>query len=283
MDPLRALELKLAYASHVKAMRQRVGPCADFPTKANYDDEDLLASVWTPVVWSKSYCDVALTAFHQFVDAHRRADVEPALVAPIVAYLHVFDQPPFYVELGGRMWPIVAIGALPIGRADGSVGMALRGIVRFDTGEVHAALLVEYDPRNPARYLEHFSTPGDRREAMSLLSWAQVADYFLSQVVEVEPAPIPRQARRALARRGEESPLVYVVKLRRAVTKDAPATPEGVSDVEWQCKWLVRGHWRKQWCPSKEQHEMRWIAPYIKGPEDKPFREHGPLVYEVAR
>lgn len=45
------------------------------------------------------------------------------------------------------------------------------------------------------------------------------------------------------------------------------------SDVEWQHRWVVRGHWRNQPYGSGEDkhYERIWIAPYIKGPEDKPL------------
>jgi hypothetical protein len=41
--------------------------------------------------------------------------------------------------------------------------------------------------------------------------------------------------------------------------------------VDWTHRWLVNGHWRSQWMPSAQRHEQRWIAPYVKGPADKPF------------
>lgn len=40
--------------------------------------------------------------------------------------------------------------------------------------------------------------------------------------------------------------------------------------VDWQQRWIVRGHWRDQ--PYKDGHiEKIYIAPYVKGPEDKPL------------
>jgi len=42
--------------------------------------------------------------------------------------------------------------------------------------------------------------------------------------------------------------------------------------VEWQRRWMVRGHWRLQpYGPKHSLRRMRWIDPYVKGPEDKPF------------
>lgn len=42
--------------------------------------------------------------------------------------------------------------------------------------------------------------------------------------------------------------------------------------VDWSHRWIVRGHWRQQpYGPGGELRRPRWIAPYVKGPEDKPL------------
>jgi hypothetical protein len=44
------------------------------------------------------------------------------------------------------------------------------------------------------------------------------------------------------------------------------------SDVEWQHRWVVRGHWRNQRYGEHLAEVKRiWIAPFVKGPEDKPL------------
>jgi hypothetical protein len=44
------------------------------------------------------------------------------------------------------------------------------------------------------------------------------------------------------------------------------------SDVEWQHRWVCRGHWRNQrFGPGLTEVRRLWIAPYIKGPEGKPL------------
>lgn len=74
------------------------------------------------------------------------------------------------------------------------------------------------------------------------------------------------QHRRAL--RDGVVPDVQVITLRRARTH-TEATQE--QSVDWSHRWIVGGHWRSQWLPSARRHEPRWIAPYIKGPPDKPL------------
>jgi hypothetical protein len=41
--------------------------------------------------------------------------------------------------------------------------------------------------------------------------------------------------------------------------------------VEWSHRWMVRGHKRAQPYPSAGETRDIWIAPYIKGPGDKPL------------
>jgi len=64
---------------------------------------------------------------------------------------------------------------------------------------------------------------------------------------------------------------VVVFTLRRA--KNATGYEGEERDVEWSHRWLVQGHWRNQ--PYKDGdgtiYKQIWIAPYVKGPDDKPL------------
>ena len=78
---------------------------------------------------------------------------------------------------------------------------------------------------------------------------------------------------------GAEAPLIRVVLLRARKT-----LPSGEHhDIEWSCRWLVRGHWRQQWYPSLTNHKAIWITPYVKGPEDKPLKRPGHTLFAVVR
>lgn len=81
------------------------------------------------------------------------------------------------------------------------------------------------------------------------------------------------RASRAAARRAARiglPPDMQVVTLRRSAAavreRSGPAR-----DVHWSHRWLVGAHWRNQWMPSTGTHELRWIAPYVKGPDDQPL------------
>lgn len=83
------------------------------------------------------------------------------------------------------------------------------------------------------------------------------------------------QADRATRRRFErisaaEAPSITIVELRKPVAQpggdDAQHQP-----VDWSHRWMVGGHWRNQFHPSDKSHVPTWIAPYVKGPDDKPL------------
>lgn len=94
-------------------------------------------------------------------------------------------------------------------------------------------------------------------------------------VTHLSEAEVPR-AMAKRARRMEIPDRVTIVALRRVEGQH-----HGESDVDWQYRWLVRGHWR--WQHVSEHHPSAerdpeggfrarvWVRPHVKGPEDKPF------------
>ena len=112
----------------------------------------------------------------------------------------------------------------------------------------------------------------DVRQAVMMMRRLPMALWTLMQqrLAVVTDEKAHRVTRRQLARAG--SPLaendVRVVRLRRLTN----ATPESGEAVEWSHRWIVSGHWRQQWLPSVKAHRLQWIAPFVKGPDDKPLR-----------
>ena len=83
--------------------------------------------------------------------------------------------------------------------------------------------------------------------------------------------------RRIQRQTGKSVPPVRVISLRR---RDGGG--DGSSDREYAHRWIVRGHWRQQWYPSREVHRPVWIAPHIKGPDGAPLLG-GERVYALRR
>lgn len=118
----------------------------------------------------------------------------------------------------------------------------------------------------------------DREFARELAAIRLLTATFLfieQRILSVVPAqPVQnRNAQRRLAKAAKRGKLpdVRVVRLRgRAEGQDD--APGERHQVEWSHQWLVRGHWRSQWYPASSEHRPLYIAPYTKGPADKPIR-----------
>jgi hypothetical protein len=122
----------------------------------------------------------------------------------------------------------------------------------------------------------------DSLERQAIENILQRLAFIRSPYTISEATRMPRPIRRELQRTGAENadPLVYVVKLRRAVERLTVDKEAEDHDVEWRHHWWVSGHYRAQWHPSTQAHDVIWIAPYVKGPLDKPLLEK---VYTVVR
>ena len=105
---------------------------------------------------------------------------------------------------------------------------------------------------------------------------------FLRQKIVVSAdVRLDRASRRRLGREHPTmEPSVRVVELR--AREYAGSSNEPV-DVDWACRWIVRGHWRQQWYPSLGIHQPKWVLPYVKGPEDKPLKPSRGRMFAVVR
>lgn len=72
----------------------------------------------------------------------------------------------------------------------------------------------------------------------------------------------------AVARRGGPTRDVRVVTLRK---RRARSNGESRA-VEWSHRWVVQMHKRRQWYPSKQEHRVIFVGPFVKGPEGKPLK-----------
>jgi hypothetical protein len=96
-----------------------------------------------------------------------------------------------------------------------------------------------------------------------------VASFLLlrDRIVEAEQVSVPRGVRR----RADAAGLTSEVRLLTWRRKAGDAGGQQ-SDVDWSHRWWVSGHWRRQPCgPGRRERRLTYIAPHIKGPEDKPL------------
>jgi hypothetical protein len=80
---------------------------------------------------------------------------------------------------------------------------------------------------------------------------------------------LPRADARADRRLNIEPKPVTIIALRR-VHNEGSDHIEG-DGRDYSHRWIVGGHWRNHWYPKREVHRPVWIAPYVKGPDDKPL------------
>ena len=80
--------------------------------------------------------------------------------------------------------------------------------------------------------------------------------------------PPRAQRKRAIKWDMHNQRFITLITLRRKSVKKDDHEPE---KIERTHRWVVRGHWRRQWYPSLKRHDWKYIYEHIKGPEDKPL------------
>lgn len=108
------------------------------------------------------------------------------------------------------------------------------------------------------------------------------ATFIRQRIFCVNSLRAERHLRKRIERANMQvQPIVRVVELRR---REVMGRKDGDPvEHEWSCQWLVRGHWRQQFYPSKHANQPIWITPYVKGPDDKPLKPPRATVFAVVR
>lgn len=116
-----------------------------------------------------------------------------------------------------------------------------------------------------------WSTPGNMDAAEGRFFTA-LAGWLESKVAVTESRAAPRYIRRRWEREGRDVPTVTHVKLRALERRTWDPEAAENRGREFSHQWVVSGHWRDQVCgPARSRRRPVYIAPYIKGPADKPL------------
>lgn len=211
------------------------GPHGDVPDMRDWWDEMLLAA---PLWWASP----EMVSLAQHAASTLPADVRLGDVAcPTSAGLLIFGDTHDGVE--GFVWEIME-----------------RGLLVFP--------LVSQDLTRWTAVVWRDGPPLAEVSAPSV--WLLAAVFLLlEQRIAVEHhEPVSRAVRRRAEKAGVASE-VRVLTWRRPAG-DADENGSGLAD--WSCRWWVSGHWRQQPCgPQRRERRLTYVAPYIKGPEDKPL------------
>lgn len=133
------------------------------------------------------------------------------------------------------------------------------------------------DPHTHRPHMESFE-PSNREDGKLEVIPEPVSHYqqalwrFMSQEIAAIEHPHTRKTTaRMLMRRQLRADPLTLIRLRRR----ARGVDQGTS-FEYSHRFVVRGHWRRQWYPSEQRHRSIYIRPFIKGPDDAPLlaREH---------
>lgn len=118
----------------------------------------------------------------------------------------------------------------------------------------------------------------DRREtrgegdhdASWLLFWRVAQKLMQETIITSERFRVGRPARREVARLGYPLETVRIIELRRSRPRRESDAETG-RQVNWTHRWIVRGFWRRQWYPSRQEHRQKYIGEHVRGPEDLPL------------
>jgi hypothetical protein len=143
-----------------------------------------------------------------------------------------------------------------------------------------------FDPAFLQKEQAQFGKGGFADELLPDLRFIGAAVLFMSQEILVrEPNHVPRHAARRLQREHPSAAAesIAVLVLRRQHLRSGESERDS-HPVDWTWRWAVRGHWRQQPVgPRRVGRRPVWVHPYIKGPEDKPFKPPPAQIFDVRR
>lgn len=169
-------------------------------------------------------------------------------------------------------WMIGAILNIPYGQSFNSVieeGTEIR-----ERGEIVASDDNEVDSQ--------FDTALEYR----IKAFAGTLIFMNSKLTTTTEFSLPRQVRRRMETVVRPETSVRVVSLRK--TEQQNRYEGDVGSIEFTHRFIVNGHWRKQCMVTAEHengrcwHRPTWIAPFIKGPNNKPLAMPQ-TIYNVMR
>jgi hypothetical protein len=192
-----------------------------------------------------------------------------------------FDDPGW--PAGGTCITFYAATTLDIDHLDPKRAQSIRGMM--PPLIVGPETPIAWSPDDDAS-IDRYQFPTDARQQKGV-KWSRLlfAAFQLAaqaQLAETEQQRTMRAERRRTQRARLPERDVRVVRLSRSLAEKRAADPNAASSREWQHRWIVRGHWRRQWYPTLNAHRPRWIAPYLKGPTSAPLLRGEKVIVATA-
>jgi len=151
-----------------------------------------------------------------------------------------------------------------------AVSAGRRHLIDLPTLLVDGEAIIPWTPEGVQPDEIQFFTLNTEKIAGTTLSWGALllAAFRLAQersLVDPITQPTSRPERRRTQRADLPPRDVRIIRLHRRLAEQRTTQSAG---REYRSRWIVRGHWRRQWYPSIESHRPRWIHPYLKGPAE---------------
>lgn len=206
--------------------------------------------------------------------------IPPTYLPRRAAGLCVFRSPCLSIGIEGRTRPLSAIGwVVGVHAETHELRLSIRGV----TWVAGAAAVTWWSDGGSTDAEDSQVDETFRDERLRFTRWICTAAMFIEQeIVTTSIVQADRGTRKRCARAFSTPPVCHVVSLRHEIEADHTAA-DHLTTVEWSHRWMVRGHWRRQFFPSRGGRAPIWIHPHVKGPTDKPFVDARPTVYAVRR
>lgn len=217
----------------------------------------------------------------------------------------LFEEPLYGEDRSGLTMVVSALlwDLAPINRPNTELEEAIHVFFFASMHDDHDAfnpevrrLFAESDISVPPLHLSHWypavvgqpiwrperNMPGSEitRETLKLfMAFQLLAQQSIGEPMRMRP---DRASRKRFMRENPDEPerLITLITLRRKSVKKDDHEPE---HIERTHRWIVRGHWRRQWYPKAKRHDWKYIYEHIKGPEDKPLRITERRVFNFRR
>lgn len=119
-----------------------------------------------------------------------------------------------------------------------------------------------------------------RRCLQLFISLNLLAEQHISErVVSTPPRHVRKRARNTWHERKDFDISVITLRRKRATREKLDGEPT----IEYTTRWIVGGHWRRQWYPSRNKHQWKYIHSYVKGPEGLPIKKSAKKVFNFVR
>lgn len=273
--PSEALQFKLAAVEMVRKLRPSAGRELDCFWKDDVQwQDDHRVLVAAPVFyWTDQTAKLVSAAAETYQLQN------PLYVPTIMHALSVFAGPTLSIEIDGTRTDLSALlWSFFLHHRTQKFLMRYVGFKR-ENGVPPAAVICGTFPKPPWVEGDWQSVDED---IQLFTKWVCSASAFVEQRILAAGTHHPERQLRKHAQRLQIESMVNTVQLRRTEHRESELGGHE-SHREYNCQWIVSGHWRKQWHPKAGRHVPTWITPYVKGPEDKPLKVPTQTVFAVTR